>query len=178
MKYAYKLMDSPVGQLTLVANGESLAAILDKSAAYAEQHGLDLVDARLAPDMYTLARQVQLACHHATDGVARLTGGQPSNGSQKAATLPALKQLIADTITAVSQVPATAFEAAESRDCSIQIPNGGGVLAMNGLQFLRAWALPHFYFHVVTAYDILRHEGVTLGKRDYLGSVGRYLRPA
>jgi uncharacterized protein len=157
---------------------ESLAVILDKGAPYAERHGLDLVNARLAPDMYTLARQVQLACHHATDGVARLTGKPPSEWPQEAASLPDLKQLITDTITAVRQVPAAAFEVAESRDCSIQIPDGGGVLAMNGLQFLRAWALPHFYFHVVTAYDILRHSGVVIGKQDYLSQVGQFRRSA
>lgn len=157
---------------------ESLAAILDKGATYAERHGLDLVNARLAPDMYTLARQVQLACQHATDGIARLTGKQPSDRPREAASLPALKQLITDTITAVRQVPAAAFEVAEGRDCSIQIPDGGGVLAMNGLQFLRAWALPHFYFHVVTAYDILRHSGVVIGKRDYLSQVGQFRRSA
>ena len=157
---------------------ESLVAILEKGAAYANKQELDLADARLAPDMYPLARQVQLACHHAIDAVTRLTGKPPSTRSQEAATLPALKQLIADTITAVSQIEPTAFETAESRDCSIQIPGGGGVLAMNGLEFLRAWALPHFYFHVVTAYDILRNSGVVIGKQDYLSQVGRFRREA
>lgn len=70
------------------------------------------------------------------------------------------------------------FDGAEDRDCSVRIPDGGGVIAMNGLQYLRSWALPHFYFHVVTAYDILRHHGVELSKRDYMRHVGAFIRPS
>ena len=68
------------------------------------------------------------------------------------------------------------FEGAEERDCSIEIP-GDMVIVMNGLQLLRAWSLPHFYFHVVTAYDILRHNGVEIGKKGYASQVGAFIRP-
>jgi uncharacterized protein len=71
---------------------------------------------------------------------------------------------------------AAAFEGAEDRDCSIPLP-GEMMIAMNGLQFLQAWVLPHLYFHVVTAYDILRHSGVVIGKRDYLSQIGNFVCP-
>ena len=87
-----------------------------------------------------------------------------------------LKARIATTIVTLASAEAADFEGSEDRDCSVQIPNGGGVIVMNGLQYLRSWALPHFYFHVVTAYDILRHHGVELGKRDYMGHVGAFIR--
>ena len=76
----------------------------------------------------------------------------------------------------MKSVRATAFEGAEDRKIMIPIPENNMEFEMNGLQFLRDWALPHFYFHVVTAYDILRHNGVDIGKRDYLSHVGGYIR--
>jgi hypothetical protein len=68
------------------------------------------------------------------------------------------------------------FDGAETRDCSIELPNDM-VIEMDGVRFLRSWILPHFYFHVVTAYDILRHSGVSIGKMDYLSQAGRFIRP-
>jgi hypothetical protein len=82
---------------------------------------------------------------------------------------------IARTVEYVRSASPAAFEGAEERDCSIEIP-GDMVILMNGLQLLRAWSLPHFYFHVVTAYDILRHHGVQIGKQDYLSKVGAFIR--
>jgi hypothetical protein len=155
---------------------ESLAAILDRGAARAEAAKVDLVNARLAPDMFTLAQQVQQACHYAKDGVARLAG-RPAPAMEEAETsLPGLKAQIARTLAAVRPVPAAAFDGAAGRDCGISIP-GGLRIEMDGLRFLRSWSLPHFYFHVVTAYDILRHCGVEIGKRDYLSQVGAFIRP-
>jgi hypothetical protein len=157
---------------------ESLSALIAKGAIHASKHELDLANARLAPDMFTLAQQVQLSCYHATEGVVRLAGKPTTAVPQAPTTLDGMQQLIAHTVTAVSQGSPSDFDGAEERDCSIQIPHGGGVLAMNGLQFLSAWALPHFYFHVVTAYDILRHHGVSIGKQDYLSQVGKFRRAA
>ena len=71
---------------------------------------------------------------------------------------------------------ATAFEGADDRVITIPIPANDMEFEMNGVQFLRDWAMPHFYFHVVTAYDILRHSGVEIGKRDYMSHVGGYIR--
>ena len=156
---------------------ESLSALIDKGAAHAAEHQLDLASARLAPDMFTLAQQVQLSCYHATDGVARLTGKPATAPPPAPTTLAEMKQLIAHTVEALNRSSPSDFDGAEERDCSIQ-SRLGGVLGMNGLQFLRAWSLPHFYFHVVTAYDILRHNGVAIGKLDYLSQVGKFMRPA
>jgi len=83
---------------------------------------------------------------------------------------------IVRTLDFVRGAAAAAFEGSEERDCTIEIP-GNMVIHMNGLQFLRAWSLPHFYFHVVTAYDILRHNGVEIGKKDYLSQIGGLIRP-
>jgi hypothetical protein len=76
----------------------------------------------------------------------------------------------------VRNAQAAAFEGAEDRDCSIEIP-GDMVIEMNGLRLLRSWSLPHFYFHVVTAYDILRHHGVVIGKQDYLSQTAAFIHP-
>jgi hypothetical protein len=155
---------------------ESLAAVLDKGVAHAASAERDLVSARLAPDMFTLAQQVQQACYYATNGAARLAG-QPVREMEGAGTTFAdLKSQITRTVEYIRGVPAAAFDGAEARDCSIEIPNGM-VIEMDGLRFLRAWSLPHFYFHVVTAYDILRHSGVEIGKMDYLSQVGGFIRP-
>jgi hypothetical protein len=157
---------------------ESLAAILDKGAARAKSAKLDLVNARLAPDMYTLAQQVQIACSNARDGAGRLAGQKPPRFKDDEKSLAELKALIAKTVAYLKGLPATAFEGAEERDCSIPMPNNPDMaFQMNGLQFLRAWALPHFYFHLVTAYDILRHNGVEIGKQDYLSQAGAFIRP-
>jgi uncharacterized protein len=79
-------------------------------------------------------------------------------------------------VDAVRNARAAAFEGAEDRDCSIEVP-GDLIIEMDGLRLLRSWSLPHFYFHVVTAYDILRHNGVAIGKQDYLGQVASFIRP-
>jgi uncharacterized protein len=162
--------DSFVAMLT------SLSQILDKATAVARDRNLDLVNCRLAPDMYTLAQQVQQACHYARNGMSRLAGRPAAGMSETEATLSGLKTQIAQAIDFVRSVPEAEFEGAGARDCSIEIPNGL-VIEMDGLRFLEAWTLPHFYFHVVTAYDILRHVGVDIGKKDYLSQVGGFIRP-
>lgn len=164
---------------TFVPMLQSLSNILDKGAEHARASKSDpaaLVNARLAPDMYTLAQQVQLACNHAKDATARVTGKEPPQFEDSERTLEELKARIAKTINYVESVRAAAFEGAEDRKITIPIPENDMEFEMNGLQFLRDWALPHFYFHVVTAYDILRHKGVDIGKRDYLSHVGGYIR--
>jgi hypothetical protein len=153
---------------------KSLSAILDKGAEYAKTTGLDLVN-RLAPDMFTLAQQVQLACDHARDGVARLTGRKPSPVGNHAKSLEDLRDRIANAVEYLKLLEVGAFDGAEDRDCSIPLPDNR-VIDMNGLQFLRVWALPHFYSHVVTAYDLLRHEQLLIGKQDYLNQVGGFIR--
>jgi uncharacterized protein len=165
---------------TFVPMLRSLSGVLDKGTEHARANKSDpatLVNARLAPDMYTLAQQVQLACDQASDATARLSGQDGPNFENNEKTLEDLKGRIAKTIDYVQSVRAEAFEAAEDRKITIPIPENNIAFDMNRLQFLRDWALPNFYFHVVTAYDILRHNGVDIGKRDYLSHVAGYIRP-
>ncbi|HZF29818.1 MAG TPA: DUF1993 domain-containing protein [Gammaproteobacteria bacterium] len=154
---------------------ESLSEVLAKGAEHGKKANLDLVDARLAPDMFTLAQQVQQACLYARDCVSRLTGKGGAEMPKAETSFDGCKRQIHDTIGFVRGVPASAFEGAEERDCSIEIPNGM-VIEMDGVRLLRSWSLPHFYFHVVTAYDILRHHGVQIGKQDYASQVGAFIR--
>jgi hypothetical protein len=165
---------------TFVPMLTSLKNILAKGAESANAKNLDpaaLVQARLAPDMFPLNMQVQLACHHAQDGVARLTGAQSNAMGAPGETYEALGAHVARTIDRVRRTPQAAFEEAESRMIRIPLPDAGIAFEMNGAQFLRDWAFPQFYFHLVTAYGILRHNGVDIGKADYAGIAGPYLRP-
>jgi hypothetical protein len=161
---------------TFVPMLTSLSEVLDKGEAHARAGKLDLVDARLAPDMHTLAQQIQRACHWARDGMTRLAGQPAAALEDEEKTFGSLKAQIDRTIAFVRDVPAALFDGADERDCSIGLPDDK-IIAMDGLRFLKAWALPHFYFHVVTAYDILRHNGVGIGKRDYLSQVGGLIQP-
>jgi uncharacterized protein len=156
-----------------------LSKILDKAAEHARAERIDpatLVGARLAPDMFDLAKQVQAACHQATNGTARLAGVEPPVFKDDETTLDALKARIARTIDYLSGFDAHALEGAEERQITIPTPFDF-VFEMTGLHLLKDWALPHFFFHVTTAYDILRHKGVVIGKQDYLGHMAAFMRP-
>jgi hypothetical protein len=156
----------------------SLAKIFDKAAQHAKAKSFDgavLANARLAPDMFPLTRQVQIACDMAKNGTARLMGKEPPKFEDNEQTLEELKARIERTIEYLEKADRRALQGAEDRDITIPFPDGR-VLEMKGLQLLRDWALPHFYFHVVTAYDILRHNGVDIGKLDYLSHAGRFIR--
>src|SRR5260370_13535885 len=157
----------------------SLSHVLDQGAEHArtkKSNVADLVNARLAPDMYRLSKQVQLACDQATDSTARLSGQDAPQFENDEKTLEELKARIDKTLKYVESVRADAFEGAEDRKIAIPIPENNIEFEMNGLQYLRDWALPHFYFHVVTAYGILRHHGFEIGKVDYMNQVGKYIR--
>ena len=149
---------------------QSLSGLLDKGAAYAQATNLDLnvlVESKLAPDMFPLNRQVQQVCFHAVDAVAHLTGGEPAKRTSDASSFDDMKTLLAHTIAGLSALNAAAFEGTEDR--KIEIPlMGPMVFESDGFQFLCHWSLPNFYFHLVTAYDILRHLGVEIGKRDFM----------
>jgi hypothetical protein len=163
---------------TFVPMLHTLSELLDKGCQHADARQQDaetLVQARLAPDMFPLALQIRLACMHARDGAALLANQTPPQFETDDETMPELRARIAQTSTYVEDLPASAFDAAADRTLKHSLQNGLS-LEMTGLQFLRDWALPHFYFHAVTAYDILRHNGVTLGKRDYLRHVGYAIR--
>jgi len=158
----------------------SLSEVIGKAAAQSTAKKTDasaLVDGRLASDMFPLTRQVQLACDHAKDTVARLTGTAAPSFPDNEKTLPELKQRIAQTLAYLDKAKVEEFEGADKR--AIELPGPPGMkFRFTGEELLRDWALPHFYFHVVTAYDILRHKGIDIGKRDYLSNVGKYIRSA
>lgn len=150
----------------------NLSTLLDKAAAHAAAKGYDasvLLQSRLAPDMFPLTRQVQIACDAAKFGVARLTGVEAPKHPDDETTIEQLKARIESVRAFVRGVPASAFEGADTR--RVDVPMRNGNVAFEGRTFLLHWATPNFYFHVVTAYDILRHNGVDVGKRDYLGPV-------
>lgn len=158
----------------------TLAGLLDKGAEYATTKGRspdELLDAKLAPDMFPLSMQVRICCHHAKDGVARLTGGTPPSMASMGGdvkTLGELKEYIAVTVAHIKGVDAKAFEGGEDRKIEFPLQETM-TFESNGLAFLRDWSLGHFYFHMVTAYDILRHEGVPLGKRDFMAHIGGHI---
>lgn len=148
----------------------NLAKILDKglnSAASRKFDPLVLAGERLAPDMLPMTRQVQLACDFAKNSSARLAGQDPPRFEDAETTLPELRARIDKTIAYLKTIPAGAINGSEERD--IKVPLRDRTLEVKGLSFLQGWVLPNFFFHVVTAYDILRHNGVDIGKMDYLG---------
>jgi hypothetical protein len=147
----------------------NLSAILDKGLAHATSRKFDpgvLLASRLAPDMLPLTRQVQIACDVAKSAVARLAGQEPRRFEDNETSFEQLRARIAATIDYIKSIPASALEGSETRD--IKVPAGERTLEFKGLQYLQRWAIPNVLFHVSTAYDILRHNGVELGKRDFL----------
>jgi hypothetical protein len=164
---------------TFVPKLRSLLGVLEKGAAFASARGLELsvlVEGRLAPDMYTLRQQVRLACYQVKDAVLRLTGREGTQPEDIGEAFADLEARVRATIDLVQGTPASAFQGAGERKIIIPIPGGGMFFEMTGEQFLRDWAVPHFYFHVVTAYDILRHLGVDIGKRDFMMGMREYMR--
>ena len=155
----------------------NLANFLDKAAAFAEAKKFDatvLLNARLAPDMFTLTRQVQIACDMLKNAAAYLAGQEPQRFDDNEKTLDDLKARIAKCIGYVESFPASAYEGAETRKIVMPLIEKL-VLETDGAQYLADWTIPHFYFHVATAYDILRHNGLDIGKRDYLAHVGKFV---
>jgi hypothetical protein len=150
----------------------NLSALLDKGAAYATTKKFDssvLLSSRLAPDMLPLSRQVQIACDLAKNAVSRLAGVEPPRHEDNEKSIEELQARIAKTVDYLHSIQASALEGAEERD--IRVPAGERTLEFKGLAFIQRWALPNVFFHVTTAYNILRHNGVDIGKRDFLGSI-------
>ncbi|NMV38402.1 DUF1993 domain-containing protein [Ralstonia insidiosa] len=148
----------------------NLSALLDKAAAHAEAKKFDpanLMTARLAPDMHPFTRQVQIACDQAKGAAARLSGAEPPSYPDVEATIPELKARIAKTLEYVNSVDPAAFAGSEDRTVTLKSPKGE--LQFSGIDYLRGFMLPNFYFHITTAYALLRHNGVEIGKFDYLG---------
>jgi hypothetical protein len=150
----------------------ALSGVLDKAAAYAAAKKVDaavLLGYRLAPDMFALARQVQVACDQAKNGAARLAGAEPPKFEDTETSLDQLKERIAKTVAYLKTLDAKAIDASADREITFPLgPNKG---QMMGGDYLNHFVLPNFYFHLTAAYAILRHCGVELGKRDFLGAI-------
>ncbi len=148
----------------------NLSHILDKGQAHAEARKFDpavLLNDRLAPDMLPFTRQILIACDAAKNGVARISGVEAPKFEDKEATFPELKARIQKTLDYLAAVPAERLDGTEDRE--ITFPVGRETTrTMTAEAYLKHWALPNFFFHVTTAYAILRHNGVELGKADYL----------
>jgi hypothetical protein len=148
----------------------NLSAILDKAQAHCEARKLEplvLTGYRLFPDMFPFSRQVQIACDTAKGAVARLAGAEVPRHEDVERTFEELKARIAKTVDFVQSMNAERIDGSEDREIVLQMRSGER--RYTGLQYLMGHALPNFYFHVTTAYNILRHNGVELGKADYLG---------
>lgn len=147
----------------------SLSGILDKAIAYCAERKIDaaaLLQARLYPDMFPLLRQVQLACNHAERGATRLAGLEPPAHADKEASFEELKTRIADTISFLKTVDPKKMDGVADRE--ITFPVGQRQMTMTGGDYLSHFSLPNFYFHVAAAYNILRHNGLPIGKDDFM----------
>ena len=148
----------------------NLSAILDKAAADAEARKIDpavLINSRLAPDMFPLARQIMIAADFAKGPVARLAGVEVPKYEDNETTIAEFKARIDKTIAFVKSFTPSQVDGSEEKDISISI--AGNPVTFKGLPYLVDFALPNFYFHLACAYAILRHNGVPIGKRDFIG---------
>ena len=152
---------------------EAFAKILDKAAAYAATKRFDpkiYLTLRFRPDMFTFARQVQGFCDHAKNAAARLAGVEAPRFENNEATLDELKARIEKTVRYIKSLDRAAIDQGATR--SILLATGKNTnIRMQGADYLLHDALPNYYFHLTTAYDLLRYAGVEIGKRDFLGAV-------
>jgi uncharacterized protein len=147
----------------------ALSGVLDKAEAFATAKKIEpsvLLGMRLAPDMFALTRQVQVACDQAKNGAARLAGIEPPKYEDNETTIAQLKERIAKTVAFLKSLDGKAIDA--SADKEITFPLGPNKGQMTGADYLNHFVLPNFYFHAAAAYAILRHAGVDIGKRDFL----------
>ena len=150
----------------------NLLSWLDKAEAHATAKKFDtsvLLAARLAPDMLPFTRQIQIACDSAKFGMSRLAGVDGPKFEDNEASFAELRERIRKTIDYVQSVPAAQIVGTEDKD--VTVPRRDGPMVLKGEFYLLHYVLPNFYFHVTAAYALLRHNGVDLGKADYLGKL-------
>ena len=149
-----------------------LNTVLDKAAAWAAARKVgegDLLNMRLSPDMFSLTRQVRAATDHAANAAGRLSGKELLKHANDETTIAQLKERIAKTVDYLKSVKQSEVDGTEGKEIKITFPNGN-VREFTGQSLLLGNALPNFYFHATTAYDIVRQCGVEIGKRDFMGS--------
>jgi len=164
---AVSLYDASIPGYVLML--KNLAALLEKAEAHARANGVDpasYLDKRLAPDMGTFTQQVQFASDAAKSGAARLAGVAPPSMPDTETTWAEVKERVAKTIAFVSGVDRAKVDGDPDR--TIELPVPGRTMTFTAREFLFNFSLPNFHFHVVTAYGLLRAQGVPLGKMDYL----------
>jgi len=150
---------------------KSLSAILGKAQAHCEARKIDplvLTAARLYPDMFPLSRQVQIACDAAKGAVARLAGAEIPKHEDSEKTFAELQERIRKTLEFIATVKPAQVDGTEEKEVVIKLR--GNDVAFKGMPYLLGFAYPNFYFHAATAYNILRHNGVEIGKTDFLGA--------
>ena len=150
---------------------KNLSAILDKAEAHADAKKIDplaLTSFRLFPDMLPMTSQVQIACDAAKGAIARLAGVEIPKHEDSEKTIGDLKARIAKTIAFIETIKPAQLEGSEEKDVVLKI--GGKEMTFKGLAYLLGFAYPNFFFHVTTTYNMLRHNGVDIGKRDFLGN--------
>ena len=155
---------------TFIRMLNNLAAILDKAAVHAETRKIDpvvLVNSRLYPDMFPLARQVQIATDNAKGCAARLAGQNPPKYEDNESTIPELLDRINKTVSFLGTFKPEQIDGSEQKPITLKF--GTEQVNFEGLPYLLNFVIPNFYFHVTTAYCILRHSGVEIGKMDFMG---------
>ena len=150
----------------------NLSIFLDKAEAFCTAKKIDpsvLINARLAPDMLPLSKQIQIACDASKFAISRVAGIEAPKFDDNETTFVQLKERIAGTIAFVKSVPADKLDGAEDKD--VQVPMRGSTVTFKAEPYLKHFAMPNMWFHVTTTYAILRHNGVELGKGDFLGAM-------
>jgi hypothetical protein len=148
----------------------TLLHLLDKAEEHASANGVDvnaLINEKLAPDMFDFKQQIQLACDFAKGGAMRLSGQEVPSHPDTETTVAELRTRIQTALAIVNSVTVEQFSDAEDRDIKMVFPSIS--FEFKGPRFVTYWSLPNFFFHVTTAYNILRHQGVVIGKPDFLG---------
>ena len=157
---------------TLIHTLSNLVSILQKGAAHAENKKFDptvLINSRLYPDMLPFSRQIQIATDNAKGCAARLAGLEPPKYEDTEASFPELIARVQKTIDYLKTFKPEQIDGSE--DKTISLPLRNNVMTFQGMPYLLNFVLPNVYFHITTAYDILRHNGVELGKQDFIGKV-------
>jgi hypothetical protein len=168
---SFSMSQATVPALTIGLN--ALSAVLDKAQAFATAKKIDqsvLLNSRLAPDMFSLTRQVQVATDLAKNGASRLAGVEPPRYEDSETTFDQLKARLAKTVAYLKTLDAKQIDAAAGREITFPLgPTNKG--HMKGDDYLNHFVLPNVYFHLTAAYAIIRHLGVEVGKQDFLGAI-------
>ena len=149
----------------------SLSGLLSKAETHCQTKNIEpdvLLNARLYPDMFPLSKQIQLVCDFAAKGCARLTHSEVPSTPDTEKTFEELRQRLASTMDYLKSFKPAQFDGADAKDVTFPVGPSNS-LTLKGQQFASGFAFPNFYFHAATAHGILRHNGVEIGKRDFLG---------